>query len=257
MKLSTNPQQLEQQGMGKNHMSTSTVAQRVWEQAERHCLDKMGFSLLDIVHNNPTTKTIHFGGAKGAALRKRYMRMGCTLDVSGDDEGDSDTQAPENPRTRFFPQIDLQSSEYQFHHKNGLLFQTQFAQVAIAVLEYSLWLELEQAQISKPDAWAGHSAGEFAALTSLAGFSCLEHLIDIMWFRGLLMISTIPSTEVQPDSSETSFAMCAVNPSKVGIRNQAFSEMELQYVTSTVESMTGMLCQVVNYNIEGEQVRTA
>jgi hypothetical protein len=40
-----------------------------------HLLSVYGFSIIEIVKDNPKEKTIHFGGIKGQAIRQRYMDM--------------------------------------------------------------------------------------------------------------------------------------------------------------------------------------
>jgi malonyl CoA-acyl carrier protein transacylase len=50
--------------MGMDLYSTSSVAKVLWDRANAHLYDKFGFSILDIVRNNPKQIVIHFGGAK-------------------------------------------------------------------------------------------------------------------------------------------------------------------------------------------------
>jgi hypothetical protein len=54
---------------------TTPAARAVWEAADSHLLTVYGFSIVDIVKDNPEEKTIHFGGIKGQAIRQRYMDM--------------------------------------------------------------------------------------------------------------------------------------------------------------------------------------
>ncbi len=95
-------------------------------------------------------------------------------------------------------------------------------------------------------------------MATQAGFDSLENLIDIMWFRGLLMLNAIHRDGDASDKAnrgqEKPFAMCAVNPSKVGDGHLSFSEALLQHVANRIEIRTGLLCQVVNFNVEAEQV---
>ena len=62
-------------GMGMDLYASSPAARAVWDGADAHLLAVYGFSIVDIVKNNPKEKTIHFGGIKGQAIRQRYMDM--------------------------------------------------------------------------------------------------------------------------------------------------------------------------------------
>lgn len=65
----------QEQGMGMELYNTSPVAKRVWDQADEHLGAVYGFSIIDIVKNNPQEITVHFGGLKGQTIRKRYMDL--------------------------------------------------------------------------------------------------------------------------------------------------------------------------------------
>jgi hypothetical protein len=68
-------------------------------------------------------KMIHFGGIKGQAIRQCYMDM--TYDTM-----DMDGHVKNLP---FFADIDVGCPKYTFSHPGGLLFATQFAQIALVV----------------------------------------------------------------------------------------------------------------------------
>jgi fatty acid synthase subunit alpha len=80
-----------------------------------------GFLITEIVKNNPKEKTIHFGGIKGQAIRQRYIDM--TYDTM-DKDGNVKTLT-------LFADIDVRTPNYTFSPPNGLLFATQFAQIAL------------------------------------------------------------------------------------------------------------------------------
>lgn len=61
--------------MGMELYANSTVARAVWDMADAHLGEVYGFSILEIVRNNPKEKTVHFGGLKGQATRQKYMEM--------------------------------------------------------------------------------------------------------------------------------------------------------------------------------------
>jgi fatty acid synthase subunit beta len=51
-------------GMGMELYNASPVARAVWDAADAHLTSVYGFSIADIVKNNPKELTIHFGGIK-------------------------------------------------------------------------------------------------------------------------------------------------------------------------------------------------
>lgn len=64
----------QEAGMGMDLYNSSPAACAVWEGADAH-LAVYGFSIVEIVKDNPKAKTIHFGGIKGQDIRQRYMNM--------------------------------------------------------------------------------------------------------------------------------------------------------------------------------------
>ena len=65
----------QEPGMGMDLYNSSPAARAVWDGADAHLLAVYGFSIIEIVKDNPKEKTIHFGGIKGQAIRQRYMDM--------------------------------------------------------------------------------------------------------------------------------------------------------------------------------------
>ncbi|TFY80295.1 hypothetical protein EWM64_g3715 [Hericium alpestre] len=59
----------QEPGMGMDLYNNSPAARAVWEGADEHLLAVYGFSIVEIVKDNPKEKTIHFGGIKGQAIR--------------------------------------------------------------------------------------------------------------------------------------------------------------------------------------------
>ena len=115
----------QEQGMGMDLYNSSPAARAVWDGADAHLLAVYGFSIVKIVKDNPKEKTIHFGGIKGQAIRRRYMDMSYdTVDKDGDIK-----------TLPLFADIDVRTPKYTFSHPQGLLFATQFAQIALVVTE--------------------------------------------------------------------------------------------------------------------------
>lgn len=103
--------------------------------------------------------------------------------------------------------------------------------------------------IQEGASFAGHSLGEYAALSALGGRMPIEKLVAISWVRGLTM-----QLGVERDArGRSDFSMCAVNPSKFSIRSpngEKFGEQELRQIVRGIVEMTGWLLEIVNFNIE-------
>jgi fatty acid synthase subunit alpha, fungi type len=99
----------------------SPAAHAVWDGADAHLLAIYGSPIVEIVKDNPKEKTIHFGGIKGQAIRKRYMEM--TFYTTN--KGGTIHTLP------LFGDINVPIPKYAFSHPSGLLFSAQFAQIAV------------------------------------------------------------------------------------------------------------------------------
>lgn len=224
----------QEPGMGMDLRENSPAARAVWEGADAHLLAVYGFSIVDIVKNNPKQKTIHFGGIKGQEIRQRYMDM--TYDTM-----DKDGQVKTLP---LFADINNRSPQYTFSHPTGLLFATQFAQIALVVTEKAAFEDMRSKGLIQNDcAFAGHSLGEYSALASIADVLPISSLVDVVFYRGITM-----QRAVERDSQNRSnYAMCAVNPSRV---SKTFDDAALREVVDSITHHTGLLLEIVNYNVE-------
>ncbi|KAG6813968.1 hypothetical protein H0H92_005223, partial [Tricholoma furcatifolium] len=227
----------QEPGMGMDLYNNSPAARAVWEGADTHLLAVYGFSIVEIVKDNPKTKTIHFGGIKGQAIRQRYMDMSYdTLDKDG------------NVKTLpLFADIDVRTPKYTFSHPAGLLFATQFAQIALVVTEKAAFEDMRSKGFVQTDcAFAGHSLGEYSALASIADVLPISALVDVVFYRGITM-----QRAVERDSlNRSNYAMCAVNPSRI---SKTFTDAALREVVDSIAVITGSLLEIVNYNVEGQQ----
>ena len=178
------------------------AARAVWDAAGAHLLTVYGFSIIEIVKDNPKEKTIHFSGIKGQAIHTRYMEMTYnTMDKDG------------VVRTLpLFGDINVCTQRYTFSHPNGLLFTTQFAQIALVVTEKAAFEDMQSKGFIQNNAvFAGHSLGEYSALASVAGVLPISSLVDVVFYRGITM-----QRAVERDSANWSnYAMCAANPSRI------------------------------------------
>ncbi|PPQ94469.1 hypothetical protein CVT25_001102 [Psilocybe cyanescens] len=227
----------QEPGMGMDLYNSSPAARAVWDGADTHLLAVYGFSIVEIVKDNPKEKTIHFGGIKGQAIRQRYMDM--TYDTM-----DKDGHVKTLP---LFADIDVRSPKYTFSHPNGLLFATQFAQIALVVTEKAAFEDMRvKGFVQKDCAFAGHSLGEYSALASIADVLHISALVDVVFYRGITM-----QRAVERDSENRSnYAMCAVNPSRI---SPTFSDAALREVVDSIATNSSSLLEIVNYNVEGQQ----
>lgn len=115
----------QEQGMGMDLYESSPVARDVWDRADKHFINNFGFSIIDIVKNNPKELTVHFGGPCGNAIRENYTSM---MFESIDETGTVKSE-------KIFKDITEKSDFYTFKSPTGLLSATQFTQPALTLME--------------------------------------------------------------------------------------------------------------------------
>lgn len=224
----------QEPGMGMDLYNNSSAARAVWEGADAHLLSVYGFSIIDIVKNNPKEKTIHFGGIKGQEIRERYMEM--TYDTT-----DKDGHVKTLP---LFADIDNRTPLYTFSHPNGLLYATQFAQIALVVTEKAAFDDMRaKGLVQNASGFAGHSLGEYAALASIADVLPISALVDVVFYRGITMQRAVERDE----KNRSNYAMCAVNPSRI---SKTFNDAALREIVDSIAHRTELLLEIVNYNVE-------
>jgi fatty acid synthase subunit alpha len=156
----------------------SPAARAVWDGMDAHLLVVYGFSMVEIVKDNPMEKTIHFGGIKDQAIRRRYMDM--TYDTI-----DEDGQVKTFP---LFDDINVRTPKYTFSHLTGLLFATQFAQIALVVTKKAAFKNMRYKGFVQNDfTFAGHSLGEYSALAFIVDVLPISSLVDVVFYRGITM----------------------------------------------------------------------
>lgn len=231
----------QEQGMGMDLYESSPVAREVWDRADRHFVDNYGFSIVDIVKNNPNELTIHFGGAKGRKIRDNYIGM--MFETIGDDGAIKSE--------KIFKDIDHTTTSHTFVSPTGLLSATQFTQPALTLMEKASYEDIKAKGLVPSDVmFAGHSLGEYSALSSLANVMPIESLVDVVFYRGMTMQVAVP----RDDAGRSNYGMCAVNPTRV---SPSFNDAALRFVVDEVASQTGWLLEIVNYNVENTQYVTA
>ncbi|KAI9439787.1 fatty acid synthase [Lactarius indigo] len=227
----------QEQGMGMELYNSSPAARAVWDSADAHLITAYGFSIVEIVRENPKKKTIHFGGIKGQAIRERYMEM--TYDTT-----DKDGNIKSLP---LFADINIRTLQHTFTHPKGLLFATQFAQIALVIMSRAAFEDLRAKGFVQPyAAFAGHSLGEFSALASVADILPNSSLVDVVFYRGLTMQRAVERDE----QSRSNYAMCAINPGRV---SKTFDDAALREVVDTISNLRDCLLEIVNFNVEGQQ----
>ncbi|KAJ9477291.1 Fatty acid synthase subunit beta [Pseudozyma hubeiensis] len=228
----------QSKGMGMELYQQSATARAIWDEAEQHLAQRLGLSILEIVRDNPKTKTVYFGGAQGQQIRKNYMAL---QHETVDEHGRSICMP-------IFPSIHANSRSYTFESPKGLLFATQFTQIALVLFELAYFRHLQHKGVIVEEAvFAGHSLGEYAALASVAGMMRLCDLVDVVFYRGLTMQSAVPRINGKSDYGMVAVAAIKAFP-KIDDVDAALAQ-----VVDRISRQSGLLLQVVNYNVRKQQ----
>ena len=227
----------QEQGMGMELYGSSPVAKEVWDRADAHFMENYGFSITNIVKNNPKELTIHFGGPRGKAIRENYMSM--TFEsVNADGSIKSE---------KIFKEVDENTTSYTYRSPTGLLSATQFTQPALTLMEKASFEDMRsKGLVQRDSSFAGHSLGEYSALAALAEVMPIESLVAVVFYRGLTMQVAVERDE----TGRSNYSMCAVNPSRI---SKTFNEQALQYVVENIAEETKWLLEIVNYNVANMQ----
>ncbi|KAJ2537857.1 fatty acid synthase alpha subunit Lsd1, partial [Coemansia sp. RSA 1853] len=211
----------QQVGMGMELYQQSPAARAVWERANNHMLATYNINLLDIVWANPAEHTVNFRGRAGKRILRNYMACG---------------------ETSLVPGLTTESLSFTFQAAGGLLNATQFTQVALVTAALAAVADMQTQELVQMHAvFAGHSLGELCALAALTDVFTLNDMLDIVFYRGLIMQSAVQRNEY----NTIDYGMVAVDPSRV----PAFDERQLHLVVDAI----GGLIQVVNYNVRNYQ----
>ncbi|KAJ2775579.1 fatty acid synthase alpha subunit Lsd1, partial [Coemansia linderi] len=222
-------------GMGMELYKQSAAARDVWNRADRFMVAKYGVSLLKIVRTNPKELAVHFGSKTGEDIRRNYMSL---TKRSGSDKGKS---------VPLFPEITLDSYSYTYRSPTGLLNSTQFTQVALITFAMAAVADMRaKSLVQKGAVFAGHSLGEYAALSSMSGMFTLEDVLAIGFYRGMLMQSSVK----RDTQGRSQYGMVAVDPSRLG---SGVDESVMTLAIGTICEHRGGLLEVVNYNVRGSQ----
>ncbi|KAI1168828.1 fatty acid synthase beta subunit dehydratase [Nemania serpens] len=227
----------QEQGMGMDLYASSPVAKEVWDRADTYLLDTYGFSILNIVKNNPKEFTVYFGGPRGKAIRENYMQMNFeTIGADGTVKSE-----------RIFKEINEKTTSYTYRSPAGLLSATQFTQPALTLMEKASFEDMNaKGLVPRDSTFAGHSLGEYSALAALANVLPIESLVSVVFYRGLTM-----QVAVERDAQgRSNYSMCAVNPSRI---SKTFGEAALRFLVRSIADETGWLLEIVNFNVANMQ----
>ncbi|KAK1623304.1 acyl transferase domain-containing protein [Colletotrichum phormii] len=229
--------------MGMDLFESSPSAREVWDKADQYFESNFGFLLSAIVRENPKELTVYFHGRRGRILRQKYIDMAL--------------KSPDGTAHKLFAGISKTTKSYTFRHPDGLIFASEFAQPALAVSSKARFADLAAHELvptpldsdnGNGPLFAGHSLGEYAALSTMGDAMSTEELAAITWYRGLLMQ---PSMHHDAER-QLPYAMVAVNPSKVRSEG-GFTEDDLHAVVQSVSSRTSEFLEIVSYDVVNVQ----
>ncbi len=191
-------QGIQHLGMGMAGYQRSKAARAIWDRADKHTRDVLGFSILTVVRDNPTEIV-----ADGTSHR----------------------------------------------HPDGVLFLTQFTQVAMAVLGAAQMAELREAgAFVEGSVLAGHSVGEYNALAAVSGVIPLEAVVEVVFQRGSVMHTLV----ARDAEGRSDYRLAAIRPSQLGIADEDVSAF-----VDGVSERTGEFLEIANYNLKGSQYAIA
>jgi fatty acid synthase subunit beta len=129
--------------------------------------------------------------------------------------------------------------QHTFTRPKGLLFATQFAQVALVIMSRAA---LRSKGFVQPDAgFAGHSLGEYSALASVADILPNSSFVDVV----VLSWSDYAASYRARRAKELHHVCCY--PSHV---SKTFDDAGLREVVDTISNVGDRLLETVNFNVE-------
>ena len=191
-------QGIQHKGMGMEVRARSKAARKVWDTADKFTRDTLGFSVLHVVRDNPTS---------------------------------------------------LIASGVHYHHPDGVLFLTQFTQVAMATVAAAQVAEMrEQGAFVEGAIACGHSVGEYTALACVSGVYELEALLEVVFHRGSKMHDIVPRDHL----GRSNYRLAAIRPSQIDLHDD-----DVPAFIDDIAASTGEFLQIVNFNLRGSQYAIA
>ncbi|OLY81869.1 Fatty acid synthase subunit beta [Smittium mucronatum] len=224
-------------GMGMELYGKSDTAKKIWDDADSHMFNKYGFSLLEILNSNIKQKTIYFGGENGSKIRSNYMSLKYE-EISTDGE---------KKLVPLFPDINQDTQSHTFISADCLMNSTEFTQPLIMIYEIAAFQDMVDNNLVYNDImFAGHSLGEFCALSALGRIMKTEDMVELIFYRGLAMQKIVKRSA----DGSSNYGMVAFNPSRClkGLEFSFFNDL-----IKVIGSLGFGLIETVNYNTENWQ----
>ncbi len=191
-------QGIQHKGMGMDVRARSKAGRKVWDDADKYTRETLGFSILHVVRDNPTS---------------------------------------------------LIASGVHYQHPEGVLYLTQFTQVAMATVAAAQVAEMREQGAFVEDAIAcGHSVGEYTALACVSDVYGLEALLETVFQRGSNMHDIVPRDEL----GRSNYRLAAIRPSQIDL-----DDADVPEFVEEVSRRTGEFLQIVNFNLRGSQYAIA
>ena len=191
-------QGIQSKGMGMEVRARSKAARKIWDRADKFTRETLGFSVLHVVRDNPTS---------------------------------------------------LIASGVHYQHPEGVLYLTQFTQVAMATVAAAQVAEMrEQGAFVEGAITCGHSVGEYTALACVSGVIELEGLLEAVFQRGSKMHDIVPRDE----KGRSNYRMAAIRPSQIDLADE-----DVKDFVAEISERTGEFLEIVNYNLRGSQYAIA
>jgi fatty acid synthase len=191
-------QGIQHKGMGMEVRARSKAARKVWDTADKFTRAALGFSVLHVVRDNPTS----------------IIAMGV-----------------------------------HYNHPEGVLYLTQFTQVAMATVAAAQVAEMrEQGAFVEGAIACGHSVGEYTALACVTGIYELEALLEMVFHRGSKMHDIVPRDEL----GRSNYRLAAIRPSQIDLPDD-----EVPAFVAGIAERTGEFLEIVNFNLRGSQYAIA
>ncbi|MGH3584226.1 MAG: acyltransferase domain-containing protein, partial [Mycobacterium sp.] len=136
-----------------------------------------------------------------------------------------------------------------YHHPEGVLYLTQFTQVAMATVAAAQVAEMrEQGAFVEGAIACGHSVGEYTALACVSGVYKLEALLEVVFHRGSKMHDIVPRDE----KGRSNYRLAAIRPSQIDLDDDDVTDF-----VAEISERTGEFLQIVNFNLRGAQYAIA
>jgi fatty acid synthase len=191
-------QGIQHKGMGMEVRARSKAARKIWDRADKFTRESLGFSVLHVVRDNPTS---------------------------------------------------LIAAGVHYQHPDGVLYLTQFTQVAMATVAAAQVAEMrEQGAFVEGAIACGHSVGEYTALACVTGVYELEALLEVVFHRGSKMHDIVP----RDDQGRSNYRLAAIRPSQIDL-----DDADVTAFVAEIASSTGEFLQIVNFNLRGSQYAIA